>query len=202
MGQIANVLDDWASGDADRSKVYKEQPGLVIRWINEGQLRYASKSELLRDVWSPTITSSGSIALPTNFLFEVPDRVKWTQFVYLRKIDYPTANLVPYWSATLWYSIWAETFYVWGPSAGTPTIPYVYKPTLVTVANIATADFDANLPTEFDHEILLYLDYRWARRIKDPSHRLLLDDFEDMVAKDGQTYRQRRDPALIMKSNI
>ena len=201
MGQVKDILVEWYSTDPQKEELYFRMPELPLRWVNEGQLRYADKSELLRGSWSATVTS-GTASLPSDFLREIPDRVKWDTTTHLYKIDYPTANLVESWSDTSYYSIWGNTFYVWAAASGTPTVPYIKKPSVIAIANISTADFDSLFPTEFHHAVGMYLDSMWLKKLGEyQGSRAMLADFDMIAVQDGQTYRNRRDPVPIMRSS-
>ena len=199
MGTVQNILEQWAAGDPKKEEIYVSVPKLALRWINEAQLRHASLSEILRTTWSPTITSTGNIALPSDFLREIPDRVKWTATQHLVKIDYPTANLVESFSGTYYYSIYGETFYVWEAAAGTPTIPYIKKPTALTT--IATDALE--IPTEFHGTLLIYFDAMYLRKEGDyAGSQVLLRQFDSQAAEDGAKYRSRRDGTMFIRSSL
>ena len=177
MATIANTLRDWASTDDAKVALYSSQPSKLLRWINEAQLRFAKRSEMIRDVWSPTITSTGNIALPDNFLREIKDRVKLDANTYLRQIAFSDARLLQI-SGTYYYSIWNNTFYVWSAGACTPSVPYITKPAVVLLADIATTDLE--IPTEYHHTLFLYLDSMWAREQKDIAGSIaLLKQFDN-----------------------
>lgn len=161
MATIKNLLEDWVSFDDERLDVYSHEQGVITRWINQAQLMFADKSECIRGIWTPTLSSSGSVALPSDFLRAVKDRVKWSTNWYLREIDYPSANIMTFGSVA-YYSVWGDTFYVWNGGNGTPTIPYIKKPTAITTSTIATADFE--IPTEYHQHLFLFLDGMMARR--------------------------------------
>jgi len=165
MGTVANIIESWASSNPAKASIYASEQGVVANWINEAQLLFSDKSECLRSVWEPTVTSTGNIALPSNFKREIKDRVKWTTNRYLKQIDYPTANLVSSWSDTTHYSIWGDTFYVWGAAAGSPEIPYITKPTAITASTISSADLD--IPTEYQYILKIYLNAQYLERKDD-----------------------------------
>lgn len=165
MGTVANIIQSWASSNPAKASVYASEQGIIANWINEAQLLFADKSECLRDVWQPTITSTGNIALPSNFKREIKDKVKWDSNTYLTQIDYPTANLVSSWGDTTHYSIWNNTFYVWGEAAGTPSIHYIKKPTAITASTISSADLD--IPTQYQHILKIYLNAQYLERKDD-----------------------------------
>lgn len=199
MGSLKSVLEDWSEGDPKRAELLAQYPGVVLRWINEAQLRYCDKSEILQDVWEPSIPSSGTIALPSDFLREYKDRVKWTDTRYLVQIDYPTANLRT-WSDVTHYSIFEGSFFVWAASAGSPSIPYIKKPVVVAIADISTADLET--PTEFQHNLLVYLDAMYARRSGAyVDSKQILRIFDEQAIQDGFTFRARRDPSPIIRGS-
>ena len=200
MGTLLNVIQEWYTDDNGKDGLYKQIPELVIRWINEGQLRYADKSEVLQGIWSPTITSTGSIALPTDFLREVQNRVKYDSNTVLRNIPYADAINISAFGGTYYYSIWDGTFYVWAAAACTPTIPYIVKPATLTSATVATADLE--MPTEDQTLLILYLDARYARKQGNTVQYMQLMDIFDQKSRDaGQKFRERRDPVPIMRSS-
>ena len=160
MGTAVNVIEDWASTDPEKVGLYVSSKGVILRWLNEAQLRYAVKSECLRDVWSPTITSTGNIALPTDFIREIKDRVKLNDSVVLTQLSFADARNFTF-SGTNYYSINDGTFYVWTEAECTPTIPYIKKPTAITIATLPTADLE--IPTESHHDLFLYFDSMFAR---------------------------------------
>lgn len=200
MGTVANVLQDWASSSPEKTSLYANQKDLLIRWANEAQLRYADKSECLRDIWQPTITSTGNIALPDNFKREIKDRVKWDANTYLVQIDYPRANLVTSWSNTTHYSIWGGTFYVWGAAAGTPVIPYIKKPAALTVAAIASENFE--IPTEYHYNLFLFLDAMFARSKNDIAGSMqLMKMFDDKADETYMDVVRDLDPVPKMRGS-
>jgi len=198
MATVANVLQDWASSSPDKLSLYASRSGVLLRWINEAQLRFADKSECLREVWEPTITSTGNIALPSDFKREIKDRVKWDSNTYLTQIDFPTANLVDTWSGTTNYSIWEGMFYVWGAAAGTPEIPYIKKPAAIAIASILTADLE--IPTQYHYDLFTYLDGMYARRKDDISGSIQLMQMFDNKANDVYNEIVRNvDPVPMMR---
>lgn len=192
MGTVANILEDWASSDPQKMSLYVNEKGVMVRWLNEAQLQFSDRSECLRGVWEPTITSTGSVALPSDFLREIKNRVKWDSNTYLTQIDYPTANLVSTWSGTSYYSIWGSTFYVWEAAAGSPEIPYIKKPTAITTSTVSTADLD--LFTEHHGSLMLYFDSMYARREKDVAGSLaLLKEFHNQCDRVYNDVVRKRD---------
>lgn len=200
MGSFANILQDWASVNEAKNELYIGRPELLLRWLNEAQLRYCSKSEMVRGVWEPTITSSGNISLPSDFLREIKDRVKWADNEYLIQIDHPSAIIMDF-TGTHYYSIWADTFYVWGAAAGNPEIPYIKKPTVVAIGNIGTASLE--IPTEFHSTLLTYLDAMYEReRGNIAGYRALINVFDEQAREEGVEYRGRRDPVPVMRGTM
>lgn len=198
MGSVLNVLSEWTADDEQKELLYERVPSLVLRWTNEAQLRHVDRSEILRDIWEPTVTSAGNVTLPTDFLREFKDRVKWDEEHYLIQIDYPTAALLDF-TSTTHYSIWESSLYVWTAAAGSPAIPYVKKPAALTT--IATDNLE--IPTETHSTLQIYLDAAFARRNKDfPTHYSLLEQFDSRAAEDGRIYRDRRDPVPIIRSSL
>lgn len=200
MGTFAQVIEDWAEGQPKKAELKVQYPGVVLRWLNEGQLRYCDRSEILNDVWVPT-SFTGSAALPSDFLREVKDRVKWSSTKFLFQVDHPTALIHEEdFSGTNFYSIWEGTFYVWAASSGDPEVPYYKKPSVVAIANIATADLE--IPTEFQHNLLTYLDSMFQRRENDiVGSTQLLKIFDSQAREDGLLLKQRREPVPVMRSS-
>jgi len=201
MGTVATVLQSWASSSPAKTSVYAGEPSVVVNWANEAQLLFCDKSECLRDVWEPTITSTGNIALPSNFLREIKDSVKWDSNTFLRQIDYPTANLVDSWSGTTNYSIWGSTFYVWGAAAGSPSIPFIKKPTALTVSTIDSADFD--IPTEYQHILKIYFNSMMAERKDDVAGSVaLMEEFNRQCEKVYMNIVRKVDPVPFMRGGF
>ena len=200
MATIAGSFEDWAAGDQARTGVYASEPGVIVRWANEAQLRFADRSECLQSVWSPTITSSGNIALPADFLREIKNRVKWTQTIYLVQLDYPTANIQTFTSVG-YYSIWNGTFYVWQATSGTPTIPYIKKPTAITTSTLSSADWD--IPTEYQRVLFNYFDSMMARRAGDiPGSMTLLSAFDNAADQAYATFHLKRGAVPVMRGSF
>jgi hypothetical protein len=201
MGTIVNILEDWASSHPSKASVYASEPAVIVSWVNAAQLQFCDRSECLRGVWEPTITSTGNIALPSNFLREIKDRVKWDSNTYLRQIDYPTANLVDSWSSTTNYSIWGSTFYVWSPAAGSPVIPYIKKPTAITVSTLASSDFE--IPTEYQHTLKLYFNAMMAERKDDIAGSIaLMQTFDSYCGKAYMDIVRKVDPVPFMRGGF
>lgn len=162
MATSLDVINEWASDSEAKQTLVKTHSGLILRWLNQAQLRYADKSEMLKSRWTPTITSTGNIALPSDFLREIPDRVQpnasASVFAPLRKVDYPDAILVT-WTGLIAYSIYGGSFYVWSAQACTPAITYNKKPTVLT--DLTT---DLDVPGEFHRTLIFGLDIFWERR--------------------------------------
>lgn len=201
MGTIANIVEEWASSHPSKAAVYASEPAVIVSWINSAQLLFCDKSECLRDVWQPTITSTGNVALPSNFLREIKDRVKWDSTRYLRQIDYPTANLVDSWSDTTNYSIWGSTFYVWGAAAGSPEIPYIKKPTAITTSTLSTADFE--IPTEYQFMLRLYFNAMMAERKDDIAGSIaLMGEFNNYCKQAYMDTVRKVDPVPMMRGGF
>lgn len=213
MGTAANVLEDWASSEPEKITLYNSQKGIILRWLNEAQLRYAVRSECLRDVWSPTITSTGNIALPSNFIREIKDRVKLSDSVVLTQLSFADARLFTF-SGTNYYSIHAGTFYVWVAAACTPTIPYIKKPTAITTSTLATADLE--IPTESQGNLFFYLDSMYSRIPKNVLTRdgnsvsrndiagsiALLKQFDEEADREKFDYLYANEPTPITRSGL
>ena len=119
MASAKNVISDWTADQGERFVLFGMAKGLVLRWLNEAQLRFASKSEILRSVWEPSLDSEGWADLPDDFLREVPDRVKWDTDTTLAKVVY--ADILQEsddLSGTYYYAIHDGRFYVFTAASG------------------------------------------------------------------------------------
>ena len=198
MASVQSVLEDWVAGESDKLDIYPSRQNIALRWINEAQLRFCDRSEMLRSVWNPTIDSTGIIALPSDFLREIKDMVKWTANVPLWEVDYPHAQLMNF-SSPRFYSIWGNKFYVWAAASGTPSIPYIRKPKLIQ--NISVDDFE--IPTEFQNSLTYYLESKWLKKNKDVNGSIaVLNVFDRMADEAAARYRARRDPVPIMRGSF
>lgn len=193
MASATSLIDDWMDSD-EKESFYAKRARLVYRWINEAQLRHVDRSEILRSIWKPTITSSGKIVLPADFLREYQDHVLQTTGTtssnILRKVDYQDAFLTDF-SAVTYYSIYNGYFYVWAAAACTPEIPYVKKPAVIGTG--AMEDSDLELPTETHSTLGLFLDAMWCRSKGDyTAYLTLLGQFERRAVMDGQKFAHRQ----------
>lgn len=202
MATVADILNEWAADSEEKQTLIKTRSGLCLRWINQAQLRFADKSEVLKGVWQPTITSSGNIALPSDFLREYPDLVTFevgeTTTPPLIKVDYPVALNLSF-SSTTHYSIFNGTFYVWAAGALTPSIPYIKKPATLT----AISSDSLTIPTEFHHDLIPYLDMMWDSfkgKITAIEKSMLLKDFDNTVRQDGIVFLVRNDNSPKVRS--
>lgn len=200
MATALDILNEWAADSEEKQTLLKVRSGLPLRWLNQGQLRFADKSECLRGEWQPTITSSGNIALPSDFIREYPDLIKFdvgsATNPPLIKIDYWEAINITF-STTSHYSIFNGSLYVWSAGALTPSIPYVKKPaTLTTIASDSLT-----IPTEFQHELIPYLDMMWDAykgKLAAIDKSMLLKDFDNSARSCGITFlvRQNNSPRV------
>lgn len=202
MATAQDVINEWAAESDEKQALVSAKPALVLRWINQAQLRFAEKSECLRSLWTPTITSTGNIALPTDFLREFPDLVQWDvntkDRLPLKKIDYQVARLRTF-SLTSHYSIYNGTFYVWNAGALTPAIPYIKKPTILSA--IAS---DLEIPTEFQNQLVFYMDLMYDKangKINSIDKETGLRMFDQNAYAAGLKYRNRNDGLVVMRSN-
>jgi hypothetical protein len=135
MASAATVLGEWASLEPEKEALYAQTPSLLLRWLNEAQLRFCSKSEILQGVWSPSVGETGIIALPSDFLRELVGRVKASDNTNVPKGQYQDlqfANgLIP-----KTYCIWNNNLYLFPIGSGTLTVPYIKKPALITVGGV------------------------------------------------------------------
>jgi hypothetical protein len=195
MGTLLTVIQEWYSDDDEKETLYKQMPELVLRWINEGQLRFCDKSEILQGLWEPTVSSTGVVARPTDFLREYQNRVKWTTNHSLVNMAYQDAIHLTNVSDQLYYSIFNGNFYVWAAAAGTPDIPYVKKPEVVVSTADAHKTAALEIPTEDHHTLIQYLDARFLRKKGDyKNYMALLNWFDAYANACGSKFRSRRDP--------
>lgn len=195
MGSFNTILSDWGTDEGPRSVLMNTTPDLVCRWLNQAQLRFCDKSEILQGVWEPVLDSSGSETLPDDFLREVPGRVKWEADHFLTKGDYPTLQGLTL-SGVEHYAIWQGSFYVFSASSGTPAIPYIRKAETVKTANRATASLE--IPTEYHHDLLLFMDAMYARRQGDDRRYLVfIGEFDARAVSAGVHHTMRREVPMM-----
>lgn len=198
MSAVQSVLEDWVAGESDKYVIYPAKQDIALRWLNEGQLRFCDRSEMLRSVWSPTIDATGIISLPSDFLREIKDLVKWAPNWPLWEMDYPKASLLTF-SSPRYYSIWGNKMYIWAPAAGSPTIPYMRKPRVLT----SDKNDDLEIPTEYQNALTYYLESKWLKRNKDVAGSLaMLRTFDQMADEAAARYRARRDPVPMMRGSF
>lgn len=161
MATVLNILGDWSAGNPERERLLSMNKGLVLRWLNEGQLRFASKSEILRGTWTPVLADDGQATLPDDFIRIVRDSVKWDDETTLSEVPYANGINLEL-STTAYYSVWGWKFYVWAAAEGEPTVAYIRKPDEIKIAQINTADLE--IPTEYHHDLLAYLDAMFSRQ--------------------------------------
>lgn len=197
MATGQDIVQEWAAESDEKLQLLKSRTTLALRWYNQAQLRFCVKAEILRSTWNPAVPSSGSIALPNDFLREFPDRVKRDSTrVPLKKINYQDAVLINF-STLQMYSIYNGTFYVWAPQACNPAVTYIRKPAVVT--SLAS---DLEIPTEFHHTIVLYFDSMWAREKGDTQSNLaMMKEFDRIAFEEQVKFRQRNDGLLMTRGN-
>lgn len=192
MGRALDVLKNWAADNDEAAQVFSRTPSLLIRWLNEAQLRFCDKSEVLSGVWEPDLDSDGIAMLPEDFLREYTNRVKWTNFVPLVKGDYPSLVLSNL-STTRAYAIFDGRFWVFAPSSGTPKIPYIKKPD--TLFEKSISGMDLSIPSEMGDTLTLCLDAYWARKKGDTVKYLqLLEIFDRKATESGVKDFLRKNP--------
>ena len=197
MAEAKDILFDWIGTDKEKNSLYSVSPELIDRWLNEANQRYCDLSECIRDIWQPILGSDGMAELPDDWLREIKDRVQWTNNVSLTAIDYPTA-LGRRFTATYYYAIWQNRFYVFSPAAGNPTVPYIRRPDQIMTSNLATYSLD--VLREKQQNILSFMDSKWARYNKDLTGEAALKAaFDEQARQDGQNLRDRRDPAPMLR---
>lgn len=191
MASAQNVVADWMGDGGERHNLASSRKSLVVRWLNEAQLRFADISECLRGVWTPTLDADGTAALPDDFLREIDGKVKWDAETLLEKADYPTMQIASL-GATCAYAIWGGSFYVFDAAAGEPTIPYIKKPLEITERQLATASLE--IPTEYHHDLIFFLDAMYARRNNDmPGYVAFLKQFNEVARMAHFKYGTRND---------
>ena len=199
-GTVAAVCQDWCGGNPQRMSVYVEEPGVMARWISQAQSRFADKAECLRGVWTPTVPSTGIVALPANFGREIKDGIRWGSSDRLTQVNYTEANMATF-SSTRYYSIWGSNFYVFSAAAGTLSIPYIKKPAEITVGTLSTADLE--IPTDYHRDLFNYLDAMFVRRSGDfASSTALMKEFDDSANNARLDYAQKTDPVPRVRSGM
>lgn len=203
MGTTLDIVNEWASDSEEKQEVLKTRSGWALRILNQAQLRYADKSELIRGTWSPTITSTGNIALPSDFLREYPDAVKYSSTSTVNppliKIDYWQAVNITFTGITTHYSIFGGNLYVWAAGALTPSVIYIKKPAAITTFTST----DLEIPTEFQHNLIQYLEIMWEKskgKLSLPDQMVLLKQFDNQAGLDGLRLRMRQDDIPRMRS--
>lgn len=199
MASVKDIISDWSTDEGERLVLADQVPGLVIRWLNQAQLRFSEISQVLTGVWEPTIDSTGEETLPDDWLREVPDRVLWQTSIGLTKGDYATLKIANL-SNPQAYAIWQGKFYVFGPTAGTPTIPYYKKPSEVKTTQYSTASLE--IPSEYHHHLILFMDAMFARRSKDYKGYLILRKEFDQSARDAGIDFSNRRELMIMRGGM
>lgn len=196
MASALNVIMDFLSISPEKQNFYRDNKELVLRWINEAQLRFVNKSEILCGVWNPTIDNTGSIDLPDNFLKAFKDRVMLGDYP-LKELNYQDAIFQDYTGVEA-YSVYNGHFYVWNAGSCSPTIPYLKKPTVIT--DLLTEELE--IPTEYHNNLLDYLDALWARKKEDfQSHLGLRTSFDNLALQAGVETRNRTNAVPIMQSS-
>lgn len=204
MATALNVVNEWASDSEEKQLLVKQQGGLVLRWLNEAQLRFVSNGNTLRDVWSPTITSTGSIALPSDFIREIPDLVKYdastTNGRTLSRVDYAVAFNSTF-SGTNYYSVHNGSFYVWSAGALTPSIVYYKKPAALTVL----ASDSLSVDTANHSNIVDYLEAKWLYRKKEiryPEYMAMMGEFDNQAKVAGIEFLVATDSMVVRSGGI
>ena len=196
MASAVSIIMDWISIDTSKQSFYRDNKEFVLRWLNEAQLRFVNKSEILTDVWSPTINSTGSIDLPDNFLKAFKDRVMYADYP-LKELNYHDAIFQDYVGIQA-YSVYNGKLYVWGAGSCVLTVPYLKKPAIIT--NLLTEELE--IPTEYHNNLIEYLDSLWARKKEDyQGHLGLRTSFDNLALQAGAETRNRINPVPIMRSN-
>lgn len=200
MGTAHDLIGTWAADSEEKIGLNSRNPELVLRWLNEAQLRFADLSECLRGVWNPDIFDDGIVDLPEDFLREYVNRIRWTSYVILRKGDYATLRATPL-TVTNWYAIYGGKFYVFAPSAGTPEIAYVRKPESISLTSLNTSDLE--IPTEYQLDLLTFLDAMWEGRKGNAAQRLaFLEMFNQKANAAGIKFSGRDDAPPTMRGGL
>lgn len=198
MATRQDIINEWVWDSPEKQELVKTSPDFILRWTNQGELRFADKSEILRGIWTPTTASDGSVVLPSDFLREFPDRVKYLiDRAPLTKMNYEEAILTTF-STLVSYAIFNGTFYVFGPQAISLTIPYIKKPAVIT--SIGTTDNP--FPTEYHKTMITFYDAMWLKEKGDMAGaRVLLQEFDDEANANGMSFYLRNYPHPRMRSN-
>ena len=178
-----DVVQEWAGVQGPRHDLYIQHPGLVLRWLNQSQLRFVDKSECLKSTWTPSLDSSGYKSLPDDFLrIAGPLGVQWDTDEFLTKEDYAKLNGLTL-TDTEHYAIHDGKFYVFAATSGTPVIVYIKKPEELLLTNYLNSDLD--IPEEYHQDLIVYMDAMYARHMGDVAQYLILLDKGDMKAKEA-----------------
>ena len=192
MSTTLDVLSDWAGVSGPRYNLFSTNEDLILRWLNEAQLRFADRSEVLRGIWEPVLDSSGEATIPEDMLRIVKDKVKWDSDEWLKEADYPTVSVLTL-STTEYYSVWNGTFYVFAAAEGEPIIPYIKKPDTLLKTNYRLSDLE--VPTEYHHDLIAFLDAQFARHSgATDAYYSLMADFHNKATLAGIKYAERNDP--------
>ena len=204
MATALTVVNEWASDSEDKQLLVKQQSGLVLRWLNEAQLRFVDRANNLRDVWTPTITSSGNVSLPSDFIREIPDLVKYdlnsTVQPPLKKIDYAVATNIQ-WGGRTHYSIHNGKMYVWSAGALTPSVTYIKKPAALTTLSSDDLTVDS---TNFQ-DIIYFLELKWLYRTKQINliqYSAMMRDFEDRATQEGVKFIVATDSMTVRNGGL
>lgn len=199
MGSVADTIGMWLTSD-EKENFHSKRRNVLLKWVNEAQLQFAVSSELLRDVWSPSVPSTGYIALPSNFIREFEDRVKRSssEQVFLGKMKYEDASILNITTLSL-YSIFNGKLYVWGAQACSPIIPYIKKPTAITFATLQTADLE--IPNEYYQNIINFLNAKWLDKMGDfVGSQALMKQFHQDARIVGQREQMKKFGQPVIRS--
>lgn len=198
MATAAKIISDWTTDEGERHVLYTSTKSLIIRWLNEAQLRFADRSEVLQGVWDASLID-GSDSLPDDFLREKRDGVLLDS-KYLSKGDY-TALSGAGLTSTSHYAIWDGSLHVFSSASGEATIPYIRKPSVIKDASIGTASLE--IPSEYQHSLITFLDAMFLRRKEDlMGYRTLLKAFDQDCTDAGIDFQSRRGEILVTKGGL
>lgn len=200
MGQVLELLANWAALDPEKNKALEENSKVLVRWVNNAQNEHLRYSGLLQSTWTPVLDSDGKAALPDDFLRIKRNTVKWDENTTLSEVEYDEAINASM-TSTLWYSIHDGYFYVFAAASGEPQITYIRRPSETLVSTFKTDDLD--IPLEYQHTLMLFLDAMWARTKGDTAGYLALyKQFASQAVEDGVQDIESRHTVPMMRGGM
>ena len=194
MASVSDFLDRFYL-EIDDQKHQEVPLPLAIAWYSAGNLEYLDETEMLQDVWEPSVTTS--VVLPTNFLREIVVKTSGGTKP-LKEVDYHNAIFEPTFTTPTtdvpgFYSKFGTSFYLWPvqSSAVTLTAPYIKKPTDVTISNYTTAEMD--IPTEFRSHLLSFMLAQFFSKKEEKEKEIKWKlEFERFKSLDRAEFNSRR----------